>query len=177
MAISKETKESRVAQYKELLAASQAIVITQYRGLTMGQMNTLRARLREEDAKFQVTKNTLFQIALAEQGSPTLDDLLVGTTAVGYITGNVPTGVKMILSFAEESKALDVKGALMGDRVLTAEEVVALSKLPSRDELLAQLVSRLQGPIYGLVSVLNGPMRGLVYALKARQDQLTETAA
>jgi large subunit ribosomal protein L10 len=177
LAISKETKESRVAQYKELLAASQAIVITQYRGLTMGQMNTLRARLREEDAKFQVTKNTLFQIALAEQGSPTLDDLLVGTTAVGYITGNVPTGVKMILSFAEESKALDVKGALMGDRVLTAEEVVALSKLPSRDELLAQLVSRLQGPIYGLVSVLNGPMRGLVYALKARQDQLTETAA
>lgn len=177
MAISKETKEARVAQYKELLAASQAIVITQYRGLTMGQMNTLRARLREEDAKFQVTKNTLFQIALAEQGSPTLDDLLVGTTAVGYITGNVPTGVKMILSFAEESKALDVKGALMGDRVLTAEEVVALSKLPSRDELLAQLVSRLQGPIYGLVSVLNGPMRGLVYALKARQDQLTETAA
>jgi large subunit ribosomal protein L10 len=177
LAISKETKEARVAQYKELLAASQAIVITQYRGLTMGQMNTLRARLREEDAKFQVTKNTLFQIALAEQGSPTLDDLLVGTTAVGYITGNVPTGVKMILSFAEESKALDVKGALMGDRVLTAEEVVALSKLPSRDELLAQLVSRLQGPIYGLVSVLNGPMRGLVYALKARQDQLTETAA
>lgn len=177
MAISKETKEARVAQYKELLEASQAIVITQYRALTMGQMNDLRARLREVDAKFQVTKNTLFQIALAEQGSPTLDDLLVGTTAVGYITGNVPPGVKVILSFAEESKALDVKGALMGDRVLTAEEVIALSRLPSREELLALLVSRLQSPIYGLVSVLNGPMRGLVYALKARQDQLAEPAA
>lgn len=177
MAISKETKEARVAQYKELLGSSQAIVVTQYRALTMGQMNDLRARLREVDAKFQVTKNTLFQIALGEQGSPTLEDLLVGTTAVGYLSGNVPAGVKVILSFAEESKALDVKGALMGTRVFTAEEVVALSKLPSREELLAQLVSRLQSPIYGLVTVLNGPIRGLVYALKARQDQLAQPAA
>lgn len=177
MAISKELKETRVAQYKELLGSSQAIVVTQYKALTMGQMNDLRARLREVDGKFQVTKNTLFQLALSEQGSPTLEDLLVGTTAVGYLSGDVSTGAKVLLAFAEESKALNVKGALMGDRVLTAEEVVALSRLPGREALLAQLVSRLQGPIYGLVSVLNGPMRGLVYALKARQDQLAETAA
>jgi large subunit ribosomal protein L10 len=177
LAISKETKEARVAEYKELLGSSQAIVVTQYRALTMGQMNDLRARLREVDAKFQVTKNTLFQLALSEQGSPTMEDLLVGTTAIGYLADNVPAGVKVILSFADESKALDVKGALMGDRVLTAEEVIALSKLPSREELLAQLAARLQSPIYGLVSVLSGPIRGLVYALKARQDQLAETAA
>ena len=176
MAISKETKEARVAQYKELLGSSNAIVITQYKALTMGQMNDLRGRLREVDARFQVTKNTLFQLALKEQGSPTLDDMLIGTTAVGYLTGNVPAGTKVILAFAEESKALEVKGGLMDNRVLTAEQMVTLSKLPSREELLAQLVSRLQGPMYGLVSVLNGPMRGLVYALKARQDQLAKAA-
>lgn len=176
MAISKEIKEARVAQYKELLGASNAIVVTQYKALTMGQMNDLRGRLREMDAKFQVTKNTLFQLALSEQGSPTLDDMFVGTTAVGYLSGNVSAALKVVLAFAEESKALEVKGALMDNRVFTAEQVVALSQLPSREELLAQLVSRLQGPMYGLVSVLNGPMRGLVYALKARQDQLAKAA-
>jgi len=177
LAISRETKEARVAQYKELLGSSQAVVVTQYNALTMGQMNDLRKRLREVDGKFQVTKNTLFQLALSEQGSPTLDDMLVGTTAIGYLTGSVQAGIKVILAFAEESKALEVKGALMDNRMYSAEQVVALSKLPSREELLAQLVSRLQGPMYGLVSVLNGPMRGLVYALKARQDQLAKAAA
>lgn len=177
MAITKEIKETRVAQYKELLASSQAVVVTQYRGLTMGQLNDLRARLRPTGARFQVTKNTLFRLALAEQQSPALDDILVGPTAVAYLTGDIASGLKALMAFAEETKALEVKGGLFGDRVLSAEDVVTLSKLPSREVLLAQVVSRLQAPMYGLVNVLSGPMRGLVYALKARQDQLANPAA
>jgi len=177
LAITKETKETRVAQYKEMLGSSQAVVVTQYHGLTMGQLNDLRARLRTTGARFQITKNTLFRLALAEQKRPALDDLLVGPTAVAYLSGDVAAGIKALLAFAEETKAIEVKGGLFGDRVLSAEDVVTLSKLPSREELLAQVVSRLQAPLYGLVNVLSGPMRGLVYALKARQDQLANPAA
>lgn len=177
MAITKEIKETRVAQYKEMLASSQAVVVTQYRGLTMGQLNDLRARLRPTGGRFQVTKNTLFRLALADESRPALDDILVGPTAVAYLSGDVATGIKALLAFAEETKAIEVKGGLFGNRVLSAEDVVTLSRLPSREELLAQVVSRMQAPIYGLVNVLSGPMRGLVYALKARQDQLANAAA
>ncbi len=177
MAITKETKETRVAQYEEMLASSQAVVVTQYHGLTMGQLNDLRARLRPLGGRFQVTKNTLFRLALAHEKKPALDEILVGPTAVAYLQGDIAAGVKALIAFAEETKAIEVKGGLFGDRVLSAEDVVTLSKLPSREELLAQVVSRIQAPLYGLVNVLSGPMRGLVYALKARQDQLANTSA
>jgi len=176
LAITKETKETRVAQYKELLASSQAVIVIQYHGLTMGQLNNLRARLRPIGGRFQITKNTLFRLALADEKKPALDDILVGPTAVAYLSGDIAAGAKALIGFAEETKAIEVKGGLFGDRVLSAEDVVTLSKLPSREELLAQVVSRMQAPIYGLVNVLSGPMRGLVYALKARQDQLANAA-
>lgn len=177
MAISKDVKEKRVAEYKELLEQSQALVFATYSGLTMKQLNDLRARLREHGATFQITKNTLFERALSETGVSGLDEILQGMTAVGYLTENIPGSAKVLLDFAAESKAMHVKGGLLGNRVLSAAEVDALSKLPSRDVLLAQLLSRLQGPLYGLVTVLNGPIRGLAYVLKARQEQLAETAA
>jgi large subunit ribosomal protein L10 len=177
LAITKETKVARTEQYKELLEASQAIVLAKYSGLTVKQMSELRARLREQDATFQVIKNTLLQRALHELGQTGLDELLTGPVAVGYLGEGIPAAAKVLVDFAKESKVIEIKGGLMGDRVLAAEDIVAVSSLPTREELLAQLVSRLQGPIYGLVSVLSGPMRGLAYVLKARQDQLAETAA
>lgn len=177
MAISKETKVERVEQYKELLEGSQAIVLTSYSGLTMKQLSDLRAQLREYDATFQVTKNTLLQRALREMNFTELDKFLVGPIAVGYLSESIPSAAKVLVDFAKESKAIEIKGGLMGDRVLAAEDIIAVSSLPTREELLAQLVSRLQGPIYGLVSVLSGPIRGLAYVLKARQDQLAETTS
>jgi len=177
LAISKETKEARVAQYQQLVGDSQAFILTEYKNLTMKQLNDLRGQLRGVGASYHVTKNTLLQLALQQMGRPTLDAMLEGPTAVGYLGGDFAAGIKVLLQFAEDSKAIEVKGGLMGDRALSADDVVVLSKLPGREELLAQLLSRLQGPMYGLVSVLNGPIRGLLYALKARQEQLAETAA
>ncbi len=177
MAISKETKVARIEQYKKLLEASHAIVLTSYSGLTVKQLSDLRARLREHDATLQITKNTLLQRALHDMGVSALDDLLVGPIAVGYLGENIPAATKVLLDFAKETKSIEVKGGLMGDHVLAASDIVAISRLPTREELLAQLVSRLQGPIYGLVSVLSGPIRGLAYVLKARQEQLADTAA
>lgn len=177
MAISKETKEARVAQYQQLVGDSQTFVLTEYKNLTMKQMNDLRGRLRGVGASYHVTKNTLLQLALQEMGRPTLDTLLKGPTAVGYLGDDFAAGIKVLLQFAEESKAIEVKGGLMGDRALSADDVVTLSRLPGREELIAQVLSRLQGPMYGLVSVLNGPIRGLMYVLKARQEQLAKTAA
>jgi large subunit ribosomal protein L10 len=177
LAISKETKVARVDEYKELLGGSEAIVLTSYSGLTMKQLNDLRARLREIGGTFQITKNTLLKRALQETGRSELDAMLVGTTAVGYLEENVAGGIKIFLDFADESKAIQVKGGLMADRVLSADDVIAISRLPSREVLLAQLLSQLQGPMYGLVSVLSAPIRGLAYVLKARQDQLGSQAA
>ncbi len=177
MAITRAQKEMIVQDYLESTQKSQAIIMADYRGLTHQELTRLRSQLREKDAKFQVVKNTLFKLALQQAGLPVSQDFLVGPVGVTYVFGDPVAAAKVLVDFARETNILQVRGGMLGQQLMNEGEIETLAKLPSRQELLAMVVSRMQAPISGLVNVLVGPIRGLVNVLNGRVDQLKETGA
>lgn len=179
MAITRERKKDLVAQYSELLAQSRAIILTEYSGLSVKQMQALRAQVRQADGAFYVTKNTLLKLALAEQDSALPDDLLVGQLATGFAMNEVPTLAKALTEFAKEEEDLRIVGGLLDGEFLTAEQIKELAELPSLDELRAQIIGLIQGPARNLVGVIAGGVRQVVNVLDAyaRQEDEAEASA
>ena len=177
MAISKEKKQELVKSYVEEFSRSQAAILTDYRGLSVAELNRLRNKMREAGSGYHVVKNRLVKLALREAGLPVPEELLQGPTAIGYCYEDVIAPAKVLTEYTKESKMLTIKGGILGDRVIDVEAISSLADLPSRDVLLAQLLSGVQSPVAGLVNVLSGTLRGLVTALKARADQLEAGSA
>jgi large subunit ribosomal protein L10 len=160
-----------VAEYVRLFSNSQALVVVDYRGLPMKVINKLRADIRPAGSKFMVVKNTLARIALQQAGLAVPQDLLKGTTAITVCGPDVAATVKALKAIAQDTKVLQIKGAILGRSVLDAAGAEALADLPPREVLLAQVVGAIQAPLSGLVTVLSAPMRGLVTVLKAYADK------
>jgi large subunit ribosomal protein L10 len=177
LAISREKKQQMVADYAEKMSHSQAMIFTDYRGLTVANMTNLRQQLRDSSGLFQVIKNTLFELALKEAGLPVPVESLDGPVAVGYCLGEVPPIAKVLVDFADETKILQIKGAILGTSFLDESGVKDLANLPPREILLAQLLGAVQGPMSSLVSTINAPLRELVQVLQARAEQGQEAAA
>lgn len=171
MAISRAQKEKMVADYVDKMSHSQALILTDYRGLSVADISDLRRRLREVDGVFQVVKNTLFARALEEAGLPIPTEQMEGPVAVGYCLGDAPPVAKALVDFAREVDLLKVRGAILGTNLLDLEGVKGLADLPPREVLLAQLVGTVQGPMSSLVSTLQAPMRELAQVLRARSEQ------
>jgi large subunit ribosomal protein L10 len=110
-------------------------------------------------------------------GLPWQGDLFDGPTAIGFCYEDVPGPAKMLVDFGAESKTLFVRGGLLGDAPLNADQISDLAALPSGEVLLAQVVARISAPLFGLVNVLNAPLRGLANVLQARVAQLGEAEA
>ena len=174
MAITKEKKEQIVADYVDRLSQSQAIILTDYRGLTVANLSELRTKLREDSGVFQIIKNTLFKLALEQSGIPVPTEQMEGTVAVGYCLEEVPPVAKTLDDFARETKFLRIRGAILGTDLLDAKAVQNLADLPPREILLATLVGAVQGPMSGLVSTFNAPLRELVQILQARSEKGAE---
>jgi large subunit ribosomal protein L10 len=170
LAISKDKKQRMIADYVDRMSNSQAMILTDYRGLTVADISELRRKLREADGTFQVVKNTLFLRALGDVGIPFAGDL-DGPLAVGYCKNEVPPVAKILVDFAEKNPNLEVKGALLGTSLLDAKAVEGLAELPAREVLLAQLLGAVQSPMSSLVSTITAPMRELVQVLQARAEQ------
>lgn len=171
MAITKEQKVEMVADYKDKMSRSRAIILTDYRGLSVAQISELRRNLREVDSVFQVVKNTLFELALEQSGLPVPTDQLEGPLAVSYCLADTPPVAKALREFAGNTDILVIKGAILGTSVLDASAVAGLADLPPREVLRAQLLGAIQGPMSSLVSTLNAPLRELVQVLHARSEQ------
>jgi large subunit ribosomal protein L10 len=172
LAITKEKKQELVKSYAEEFSRSQAAILTDYRGLTVTELNQLRNKMREAESGYHVVKNRLVKLALKEAGLPVPEDLLQGPTAIGFCYEDVIAPAKVLTKYAQESKVLTIKGGILGERVIDAKAISSLADLPPRDVLLAQLISGIQSPLAGLVNVLSGTLRGLVTVLRARADQL-----
>ncbi|MCS7287426.1 MAG: 50S ribosomal protein L10 [Anaerolineae bacterium] len=171
MPITKEEKVRRVALYKESIAQSEGIILTNYIGMDTTQINELKGQLREVGGNFMIVKNTLLRIALKDLGLPVSENFTEGPTAISF--GKDLTKVaKKLIDYSKNVGLPGLKGAILGNRILKPEEVETLAKLPSREELLGQLVGALQSPVYGLVYVLGGIIRSLIYVLQARAKQL-----
>jgi len=177
LAITKEKKRDLVANYVEKIGRAEMLIIADYRGLSVKDMQELRGSLAPHDAVLQVVKNTLFRRALQELGKPVPEQLLEGPTAVGYCFGDLGPAAKAISDFEKSSDFLQIRGGLLGEQIVDAEGVRSLANLPPREVLLSQVLAGMQGPISGLVNVLAGTLRGLVNVLDARRRQLEESAA
>jgi large subunit ribosomal protein L10 len=177
LAISRAQKEKMVADYVDKMSHSQALVLTDYRGLTVANISDLRQRLREVDGVFQVVKNTLFTRALEDAGLPIPSEHMEGPVAVAYCFGEAPPAAKVLVGFAKETDLLTVRGAILGTSLLDVEGVKGLADLPPREVLLAQLLGAVEGPMGSLVSTIQAPLRELVQVLHARSEQHQEEAA
>jgi len=161
-------KLEAVSEIKQVLdTAKGGIFLVDYRGLTVLQMATLRRELREVGGDMRVYKNRLVTIALRENAMPTMDSLLVGPSAFVFVAEEPVASAKVLAKFAKAHKALEMKGGLIDNEELDSAQVKALSKLPSREELIAKLLGTLSNPARGMVTVLGGVSRGLVTALDA----------
>lgn len=176
MAITLQKKETLTAGYIEKLRRTQALIVTEYRGLTHKQLEVLRRELRGCESELVVSKNTLMARALREVGLPAPESLLTGPTAVTFCYSEIAAPAKALTKFAKDSKVLVLRGGLMGQSVFDENGVQTLTELPGRDQLRAQLVGTLQSPISGLVNVLAGSLRGFLTVLNARAQQLEQTA-
>jgi large subunit ribosomal protein L10 len=177
LAISREKKEQLIAGYKEDLSRSNAIFMTDYRGLTVSQMESLRAKIREVGGSYSIVKNTLAVRALQDAGFPISEDLLQGPTAIGFAFEEVPAVAKALDDFAKESKILQIKGGVMEGKVLSANQVNSLASLPPREVVLAQLLGLLQQPGNRVAGVVNAAGNKLAATIKAYADKLEGAGA
>jgi len=162
-----EKKNETIARLRERVAATQSLFFTDMRGLSVGELQSLRKALRKEASTYSVVKNTLFGKALDDERRALLEKILAGPTGVAFV-GEDPIGAaKALTQFAADTKKLQIKAAIVDGRFYAPDEVATLARLPRRPELLAKLVGSLKSPMYGLAKVLAGNSRKLVQLLEA----------
>ncbi len=163
----REDKNAVITELADRLAAASLGVVTEYRGLTVAQLNKLRRELQGAGASYRVSKNTLTRRAIKETAFAKLDDLLRGPTGL-VTTGSDPVAVaKVLVKFAEQNDKLKISGGVLDGEALPASAVSALAKLPSREVLIAQLLGLLQAPASQLLRTIQEPGASLVRLLGA----------
>ena len=170
----KEDKERVVEELTERLKSSETLLVADYRGLTMPQIDGLRDELAKHGARFQVVKNTLTRRAAEAAGADALLPLLEGPSAIAFIEaeGDPAAVAKALAAAARETRVLEIRGGVMQARTLTADEVDALSKLPSIDVLRGQVVGAILGPLNAILGLVNAPLQNLHGLIDARIEQL-----
>jgi large subunit ribosomal protein L10 len=163
--MNREQKAAAIAEIADQLKGSEAVFAVDYRGISVPQAAELRVRLREADATFRIVKNTLTERAADEAGTETLKALLEGPTALTFVHGDAALAAKALATFGRATDTLAFKGGLLGAESVDAEQILAISRLPSRDVLYGQLVGLAASPITGLVRGLNALIAGLAIQL------------
>ncbi len=173
MAITRQRKEENVATLQGQLAELKLMVMTDYRGLTVAEITELRNNLRAEGISYTVTKNTLLR--LAAKNTPALEQIdpktFTGPMALALSTTDEVAPARVVFQYAKQHDALEIVGAVTGDgRVLSASDVKALATLPTREQLLAQVVGTIAAPLSGFVGVMGANVRGIVTVLNAIKE-------
>lgn len=172
----KADKERLVAELTERLKTTQTLIVADYRGLTVTEIDKLRGELLEHGARFQIVKNTLTRRAAEEAGADALLALLEGPTAIAFLeTDGDPVAVAKALSTAaRETRILQIRGGILDGNTIGEDEVKSLATLPPADVLRAQLVGAVSGPLMAVVGLFTAPLRDLVNVIDARIKQLEE---
>ncbi len=163
--MNREQKAATIEALAAEIDGSDAVFAVDYRGISVSQAAELRAKLREADATFTVVKNSLTERAADQVGAESLKTLLSGPTALTFVRGDAAMAAKAIADQARATQLLPFKGGLMDGEVLDADQIRAISRLPSREALYGQLVGIVASPISGLVRTLGGLVGGLAVAL------------
>lgn len=170
----KEQKEKVVEELAGRLKAADTLLVADYRGLTMPQIDALRSRLLESGAKFTVVKNTLTRRAAEEAGADALLTLLEGPTAIAFLEadGDMLAAAKALADMARESKVLAIRGGVLEGRIVTAEEVESLATLPPLEILRGQVLGAIVAPLTSFAGLVSAPLQNLYGLLDARIEQL-----
>ncbi len=169
--MNRNDKAGKVKVLNETFTEAKFAVVTDYRGLKVTEFEKLRKELRQNDAFIQVAKNTLLKLAVQGTEYEELKESFTGTTAIAFSFEEPVGTAKVLVDFAKEFDALQIRSALMDGKVLTVDDVSALAKLPTRNQLLGQLCGVLVAVPTKLVRALNGVPSNLVYVLQAIKEQ------
>ncbi|MDR3570259.1 MAG: 50S ribosomal protein L10 [Syntrophobacteraceae bacterium] len=170
-------KEQVIEELREKLGRASAAILTDYKGLTVAEITGLRDSLAAEKVDYQVVKNTLMRLACRQTASAVLEPVVSGACAVAISYGDPSVTAKIIKKFSKSNEKLKLKAASLGNRLIDADQVLALAELPPREELLAKMLGTLNAVPTGLVRVLSGVPRAFVGVLAAIQRQKEEQAA
>jgi large subunit ribosomal protein L10 len=169
--MNREQKGAAIAEIAADIEAAQAIFAVDYRGISVPQAAELRAKLRDADATFKVVKNSLTERAADQTGRAELKTLLIGPTALTFVRGDAAVAAKAIADYARATQLLPFKGGTMGAEAVDSAQILAISRLPSREVLYGQLVGVVASPVSGLVRTLGALVGGLAVALGQVRDK------
>jgi large subunit ribosomal protein L10 len=170
----KSDKEKVVTDLTERLRGAETMIVADYRGLTMPQIDALRTKLIENGAKFTVVKNTLTRRAAEAAGADALLALLEGPSAIAFVEadGDAVAVAKALADSARDTKVLEIRGGVMQGRVITGADVDALAKLPPLDVLRGQVIGAIIAPLSAIAGLVNAPLQNLYGLIEARIEQL-----
>jgi large subunit ribosomal protein L10 len=173
--VQKEDKERVVTELTEKLRNSETMIVADYRGLTMPQIDALRSKLIESGARFTVVKNTLTRRAAQDAGAEALLALLEGPSAIAFVEtdGDAVAVAKALADSARDTKVLAIRGGVMQGRVISGSDVEALAKLPPLDVLRGQVLGAIIAPLSAIAALINAPLQNLYGLLEARVEQLS----
>ncbi len=172
MAITRAKKAERVEQYLEHLQKSQGLILTDYRGMRVAEIEELRRSLRGAQATYQVVKNRLLLLALQQMGLAMPQEWLEGPVAVAFCHGEVPAAAKVVQEFAKGREKFAVKGGVLGRTPITPAQIAALASLPPREVVLAQVLGAMNAPASQVVGVIASGIRQVLNVLQAYVDKL-----
>ena len=176
-------KVQEVEELKDLVSRAQTMMLADYRGLSVAEMEILRRKMRDNAAQFRVVKNRLMKIALSETGVIAVDEKLTGPTGVAFGFDDPVTMAKLLLDFAKEHNHFELKGGILGDEALEPDGIQRLSKMPGLQELRAQLAGSLKQPLNQVVNMMQEPaqqiansmndmLNKMLYVFQGREQQL-----
>jgi large subunit ribosomal protein L10 len=166
-----EEKRESVANLSRKMSEARSIFLADFTGVDVESVTRLRRSLRGASVEYEVVKNRLAKLAVEDAGLEGLTDYLRGPTAMAFALDDPVAPAKILQQFIDDGGNLAIKSGFMDGQVLTADRVVELSKLPSREELLGRVVSSVQSPIYGFGSTLTGLLRSVIGVLSAIEEQ------
>lgn len=164
-------KAAAIEELEEKVRRAKLAVVTDYRGLTVRELANLRGQLRQHQVEYTIAKNTLLRIAANNSNISGTESLLEGPTAVAFCYEDIVQPAKALTDFARTNRMLTVRGGVLDGRIISADEIGQLAALPSPEELRAQVVGAIGGPLSQMVGVLNGLLQTLVGTLEAQVDK------
>jgi len=172
LTLSKDSKKEILQDLIVKLKESKGVVLTDYQGMNVFQISSLRNELKEKKVEFKVVKNTLIEKASEEMNIKDLTKDLIGCTAIAFSSDDGVTPARLLKEYFKKSKTdLKIKSGLIDGRVFSAEKIMEIASLPSKDVLIAQMINGVKSPLYSSVFILQGPLRGLIYTLESVKKQ------
>jgi large subunit ribosomal protein L10 len=169
-------KVAKVSELTQKMAGSKAIFLADFTGLDVAAVTALRSQLRKASVEYEVVKNRLAKRAAQEAGISGLDQFFVGPTAIAFAGEDPVEPAKILQKFIDAGGKITIKSGLVDGQIISADQFKALATLPSRDQLLAQVVRAIQGPLSGLAGALSGLLRNLVGVVDAIEKKQSEGA-